>query len=197
MRVAVPVKPHSRMLKVHFHILFPFHRVGSFLSLREPFKSNVTVLSLWALPNQAAGVCEPGESFPSCSHSVTCGFVLSPLAVDGISGGWDRALLRGTPLPALPRPTGTNILGPISGKNHPGWGAVMAQSLPPTELFLLPCVCESVNLGQSQPPHNDFPTPGAPVSENVPECFPAAPDSPRGGESLFSCFLLFSVLLSF
>lgn len=73
----------------------------------------------------------------------------------------------------------------------------MAQSLPPTEPFLLPCVCESANLGQSQPPHTIPPPPGAPVSENVPECFPAAPDSPCGGESLFSCFFLLSVLLIF
>lgn len=55
-------------------------------------------------------------------------------------------------------------------------------------------ICKSWPVSAS--PH-DFPTPGAPVSENVPECFPAAPDSPCGGESLFSCFLLLSVLLIF
>lgn len=39
MRVAVPVKLHSQTLKVQFRILFPCHRVCSFLSLCEPFKS--------------------------------------------------------------------------------------------------------------------------------------------------------------
>lgn len=85
-RVAVPVKPHSQTLKVQFHILFPCHRVCSFLSLSEPFKNNVAVLSLRAPWDQAAGGCEPGENFPSCSHALTCGLVLSPLAVDGVSG---------------------------------------------------------------------------------------------------------------
>lgn len=54
-----------------------------------------------------------------------------------------------------------------------------------------PRILASLSLPTRSPP------PGAPVSENVPECFPAAPDSPCGGESLFSCFFLLSVLLIF
>lgn len=42
----------------------------------------------------------------------------------------------------------------------------MAQSLPPTEPFLLPCVCESANLGQSQPPHT-IPPPRGPLSPRM------------------------------